>query len=285
MGTACVLAAAFVAGPAAADTLAGFTAMVNADYTHTSVTSSSSQPDLNTAGLGGAIAMPVDEISGLNWQLDGQYNHAWVGGSGSSSSGSAEFWDLGFSPFWAGQSGRVGLNVNYMTQTHFGHLTNGGLFTEWYFGNITAGFKGGWLSSGGTPTGGHGNYAGGAVTFYALPNLSVTGSADWYDLVSGHGCGSACGRTDTNNWDISALVEFLVSERFPLSIYGGFTYGTHHDTFFDTFLHAFVQEKFNTSTFLVGFHYYLGGGMPLIDLNRNGNLRPWLRGSGWEGPL
>jgi hypothetical protein len=270
MGMACVLAASFVAGPAAADTMAGFTAMGSIYYTHTSVTGGT---DSNLAGGGVSIGMPVDEISGLNWQLDGNYNHIW----GSCTGGcSAELWNLGFSPFWAGQSGRAGINVNYETQTHLGHLTNGGLFTEWYFGKLTAAAKGGWLSTGGSAVGGHGNYVGGAVTFYALPNLSITGAADWNDLVTGHGC-STCGRTDLHNWYLSAIVEFLVSEQFPISIYGGYSYGHHTDSFF--------HDSSNTHTFLIGAHYYLGRGMPLIDQHRNGNLFPWLRGSSFFGPL
>lgn len=275
MGTACVLAASFVAGPAAADTLAGFTTMATVNYTHTSVTSNSSVPDSNQAGIGGAIGMPIDEVSGLNWQLDGNYNHIW-GSCGDGGSCSAELWNLGFSPFWAGQSGRLGINANYATETHLGHLTNAGLFTEWYFGPLTVAAKGGWLSSGGAAVGGHGNYFGGAVTFYALPNLSITGAADWNDLVTGRGC-STCGRTDLHNWYLSAIVEFLISEAWPISIYGGFTYGHHTDSLFD--------DHFNTSTFLVGVHYYLGRGMPLIDQHRNGNLVPWLRGASPNGPL
>ena len=276
MGTAGVLAAALVAGPAAANTLAGFTTMVGASYTHTSVTGNGSIPDSNEAALGGSIAMPIEEVTGINWQLDAQYAHHW-GDCGDGGSCSAEIWNFGFSPFWAGESGRIGFNVNYLTATHFGHLTSGGGFAEWYFGPVTAHVKGGWISSGGTPIGGHGNYLGGAVTGYALPNLSITGAFNWGDLVTGQSC-SVCGRSDINERLWSAIVEFLVSERIPISIWGSFTYGQHSVPSSV----VGINDKFNSTTWMVGVRYYVGQAT-LIEQHRNGNLFGWLRGAASVG--
>jgi len=287
MGTACVVAAAFAAGPAAANSLAGFTSMVDTHYTHTTFSSDISG-NWNGWSLGGAIAMPVEDIAGINWQLDGEYTHGWNGKDNTFDSdgncivcnaSSSETWNFGFSPFWAGAQGRVGINLNYLTTTHLGHVTNGGVFGEWYFGNITAFAKAGWLSSGGTPIGGHGNYYGGGVTGYIMPNLSLTGMVNWSDLVTGASLNfdcfaSNCGRRDFNQLSYAAVIEFLVSERIPISIYGGFEYTQYTVTENAKFSGA----DFNASTFIVGVRFYPGAGA-LINKHRDGNLAGWLRGA------
>ena len=305
MGTACFLATALVAGPAAANSLTGFTAMLDTHYTHSTYSSFDPVPTAgpfnetweqgdawNSWSFGGSIAMPVADVPGINWQVDAQYAHRWgsdahlcndIDGC-SAIAQSAEAWDFGFSPFWAGEQGRVGINLNYNTTTHWGHLTNGGVFGEWYFGPITAAAKAGWLSAGGTPTGGHGNYYGGAVTFYALPNLSITGSVTWSDLVTGStlvsvsnpGCfASVCGRRDWNQLTYGAVVEFLVSEALPFSVYGGISYTQYTRT-----ENAVIPgDDFTSLNWLVGLRFYPGSGQ-LINKHRDGNLFSWLRGPG-----
>jgi hypothetical protein len=293
MGTACILASALGAGPAAAASLMGFTAMVDTHFGRTTFSDSGSDSnDQNAWSLGGSIAMPIDELAGINWQIDAQYTHGWNGTDNTFDTDgnclvcdarSAETWDFGFSPFWAGENGRFGINVNYSTETHWGHLTNGGAFGEWYFGNITAHLKGGWLSSGGTPFGGHGNYYGGAITGYVLPNLAITGSVTWSDLVTGATLESTpfpscsaqtCGRRDWNQLNYGAQVEFLVSESLPISVYGGFNYTQFT---ISEGIPTGTADDFNAYTWMIGVRFYPGSGA-LINKHRDGNLFGWLRG-------
>jgi len=290
MGTACILASALGAGPAAAASLTGFTTMVDTHYSRTTFNDTDGA-DFNTWSLGGSIAMPIDEVPNLNWQIDASYAHSWNGKDNTFDTDgncivcdafSAETWNFGFSPFWAGENGRFGINVNYNTQTHWGYLWNGGAFAEWYFGPLTAQLKAGWLGSGGTPIGGHGNYVGGAITGYALPNLSITGSFTWSSIITGASLESTpfpscmaqvCGRRGWNQKNYGIQAEFLVSESLPISVYGGFVYTQYTVT--DGPLVS--GDDFNASTFMVGARFYPGQGS-LMNKHRDGNLFGWLRG-------
>jgi len=277
LGTVSVLAT-LAAGPAAADTLMGFAGMADAVYVNTSFDDDggSSDDSLNTIGLGAAIAFPIDEIAGFNWQLDASYF------SSSADESSSITWNLGGSLFWAGPGSRFGINVNYQTITDYGSMTNGGVFTEWYFGNITAQAKGGWLWGGGTPASGRGNYLGAGIAGYFVPNFGLSAAFSWADLVTsasqlGPCYGPTCGRRDLRHNDFSIEGEFLVSETFPVSIYGGYTYtdGSISENASNPLL---AGDEFSTNTFYIGLRYYLGGQGTLIENHRNGNLHRFLRG-------
>jgi len=289
LGTACLAAVALAAGPAAADTLQGFAGFANTEFTHTTFSDSSGHWNNQSFGLGGAI--PIEEIPNLNVQVEGSYAHGWseeythyspnfcsppstTGTPCSASySDSEETWNFGFSPFLAYPGSRWGVNFNYQTVTHFGHLTNGGLFMEWYLmDTITVSAKGGYLSSGGTPFGGHGHYLATGATFYAMPDLAITGSVDWQDVTTG---GAA-----TLNWasclhcslDSAGVFYGIDGEWMPMpdygvAVYGGFTYGQ---------LNQFKQDS-NDSIWHVGLRYYTGQGS-LMERHRNGTLHDILRG-------
>ena len=138
--------------------------------------------------LGGNIAGPIADLAGMNYQVDANYIHNWA------HQWSQEDWNLGGSAFWASMDSRIGVNANYFTATHNGHISNGGVFGEWYFGNVTAMAKGGWLSSGGTPQGGRGNYMGAALSFFIRSPISPSPAGlEWGDIVTGRGCGAVCG--------------------------------------------------------------------------------------------
>src|SRR5262249_24619865 len=154
--------------------------------------------------------------------------------------------------------------------------TNGGVFGEWYIGNFTIHGKGGWLWGGGTPNGGRGNYLGGAVTGYFVPNFAITAAGAWAGLITGATqgwpCfGQTCGRRDVKHTDYSIQAEFLVSQAFPVSVYGGYT-------FTDAGISAnlnnplLASEDFNVNTFYIGLRYYLGGTGTLMENHRNGYL-------------
>jgi len=285
LGTACVLATAFAAGPAAADQLQGFQGFATAEYGHSSFSSCGGSCDdwhQGTFGLG--MALPLADLPNLNWQIDGSYSHQWTGGDdncfdggegGGNCGHSQEVWDFGFSPFWAGPQSRFGLNLAYETITHFGHLTNGGAFMEWYLNDaITVSAKGGYLSAGGTPTGGHGHYLAGAVTFYGTPDLAISASVDWQDLVSGFGCttGHPCISGDVGGLGFGIDAEFLPWEDLGLAIFGGFKF-TQNDA------PDVVGGDTETTFFNIGFRYYTGvAGGSLENRHRNGQLHDWLRG-------
>jgi hypothetical protein len=278
LGTVSVLAT-LAAGPAAADTLMGFAGTADAAYANTSFGGDSgySNDNMNSFGLGAAIAFPIDEIPNLNWQLDASYF------SSSADQSSSITWNLGGSLFLAYPGSRSGININYQTLTDYGSATNGGVFTEWYFGNITAAAKGGWLWGGGTPAAGRGNYLGADVGGYFMPNLSIDAAVSWADLVTsatqGWYCyGPTCGRRDLTHTDFGIEAEFLVSETFPVSVFGGYQYSEVKISE-NVANPNLVADSYNTNTFFIGLRYYMGGAGTLIEHHRNGNLRSFLRGA------
>jgi hypothetical protein len=247
------------ASPAAADTLTGFAGVVETDYTGFKPENSGSDT-INNWLLGGHAAMPLSDLPNLNFQADASYQHTWA------SHMSQETWNFGGSGFWAGMDGRAGLNFNYLTATHSGHITNGGAFGEYYFGSVTAMAKGGWVSSGGSGFGGHGNYLGGAGEFYVMPDLGLTAGVQWAQVVTGFGC-QTCGRSGVNStvWEVNG--EWLVVDDYGVSVYLGYA----HDNV------RVAGNDANANVWHIGLRWYFGGGS-LIDHQRNGNLNPWLPG-------
>jgi hypothetical protein len=263
LGTASIVAMALAAGPAAAAPLTAWALSANTSF---------SLDDANSGGdtwkgwlLGASAAGPINGIDGLAVQVDGNYTHNWANHQ------SFEQWNLGGSVFWAGMENRVGINVNYDTVTHTGTLTNGGVFGEQYFGNFTGMAKGGWLSTSGSAIGGHGNYLGGALSGYFVPDLAITGSIDWSQIVTGFGS-TTFGHRGINTVQYGIGAEWLFTEDYGVSIYGGYTYDQ---------VHAF-GFKDHDNVWHVGFRWYTGGGS-LIDHHRNGNLNPWLPGVSING--
>ena len=287
LGTVSVLAT-LAAGPAAADQLQGFAGFVDAQYSHTSLDldddffGNTDDDGWNSITVGLGIAFPVDEVDALAWQLDGNYS------SQSADEASQIVWNLGGSMFLSYAGSRTGININYETMTDFGSLTNGGLFTEWYLGNFTIAGKGGWIWGGGTPNGGRGNYLGANIAGYFVPNLAVGASVTWSDLISGstgvgggYGgpCyGPTCGRRDFSETNFTIDAEFLVSQTFPVSVFGGYTF-TDYQRSENSSNPNLPETDFNANTFFIGVRYYMGGMGSLVDMHRNGNLRPWLRGA------
>jgi hypothetical protein len=257
--------------------LEGFAGFADAQYSHSSFSNSGSL-DSNTAAFGLGAALPVAEIPNLNWQVEGSYGHQWsdsyVHANGLEYSDSAEVWNFGFSPFLAYGGSRWGLNLNYLTLTHFGHLTSGGGFMEWYLNEAwTLSAKGGYISSGGTPFGGHGHYLGAGATFYALPDLAISAGVAWTDIVTN---GSAVGclhcQLDVGGVSFGLDGEWLPMEDWGVAIFAAYAHTAHTDYTIDN----------DEDAFRIGVRYYTGMGT-LTDHHRNGNLRSWLRGTGLSG--
>jgi hypothetical protein len=275
LGTACVFAAALAAGPAAADTLAGFNGFADTQYAHNSFTSCSGCAARNEASLGLGMALPLADLPNLNWQMDAKYQHDWW--THNSQNHSQEVWDFGLSPFWAGPESRFGLNLAYETITHFGHETNGGAFMEWYLSDvITLAAKAGYISDGGTPTGGTGEYIGGQALFYAMPDLAVSGHISYQGgttssrQFSGAVCvaGLSCPSQGKHNTSFGIHGEYLPDEDVGLALNAGFTY-----------IEFGGIQNFKDTRFDFGLKYYTGvAGGSLENRHRNGSLRDWLRG-------
>jgi hypothetical protein len=251
---------ALTAVPAAAATLTGFAGDVTTSYGQEDASHSSGNP--KNWLLGGNIAGPLSDLMQLNFQFGASYTHNWEDHF------SAEEWNLGGNVFWANNDGRVGINANYNTITHSGHVTNYGAFGEWYFGNITGMAKAGWVSSGGSPQGGNGNYLGAALSGYFIPDLAITGGVEWAQNISGQGC-QICGRTGFNETALEIAAEFLFSEDYGVSGFAGYSHNT---------IRSHGQDE-DDNVWHVGLRWYVGGGS-LIDHHRNGTLNPWLPGIG-----
>jgi hypothetical protein len=263
LGAACVLAmAAFAAGPAAAGTLTDFSGVVDTEFNSNKagVSGGGSSDTTKSWLLGGSAAGPLSAVPNFNFQVDASYATSWANHFSSIT------WNFGGSVFWANDDGRVGANFNYLTITREGHITNGGVFGEWYFGDLTAMGKGGWLSTGGSESGGRGNYFGIGVEGYIMPDLGITGSANWDDNITGQGC-QVCGRQDIRTTAYGIMAEFLFSEEYGLAGYAGYTYDQNR----------FFQEDSHDNIWRIGLRWYTGGGS-LEMHQRNGNLNPWLPG-------
>ena len=123
-----------------------------------------------------------------------------------------------------------------------------------------------------------------------MPNLYVGGSVTWADLISGSTfqgggiiaptCfGPTCGRRDFTETDFTIDAEFLISETFPLSIFGGYTFTDFKqgENISNPIPHR--RNGLERQHVLHRVRYYMGGMGTLIELHRTGNLRPWLRGA------
>jgi hypothetical protein len=242
LASACAVALGVLSGPAFADMsgMSGFSGVLTGDYANYS--ESGGGGSLNSWGGSGA------GMFGFGSEFAGQVNAGYHNISGDGLS--ADDWNVGGSVFWNGMQGRIGAVVGYSSASgggNSGNVTNYGGFGEWYAGSMfTLGVKGGALSGSGL---GGSDYLGAAATFYAMPDLSFTGGYD-YDSF-GHGDGTA------NTWSIQA--EWLVSERTPVSIYGGYA---------NTKISGFPT----ISTWSAGLKIYTDpvGPAPLVERQRTG---------------
>src|SRR6202012_3983172 len=97
--------------------------------------------------------------------------------------GSINDWNAGGTALFTGGMGRVGATVGYNSASTGGtdtHATNYGAFGSWYATRFfTLGVKGGAFNSTGDSKG---DYFGGAVTGYVVPNFSLRVGYDYTHL-------------------------------------------------------------------------------------------------------
>src|SRR5438270_8244092 len=132
--------------------------------------------------------------------------------------------------------------------------------------------KAGYANSSGSGLGGRGGLFGVGLAAYVMPDLALTPSFTYADLVSGQGC-QLCGRGDVNTTSGSILAEFLLGgDPFGgvpvvggigggVSIFGSYTYNQIHEFGFKT----------HDNVWMVGIRLYTGSGS-LMDHHRNGTL-------------
>jgi hypothetical protein len=220
--------------------------------------------------LSGSYATGTDSNSADLWNINGTVTGMFAGNWGAEGTGgyhnlsdgfgdNLDIWNIGGSVFWAAQQGRIAATVNYYNTSiagFDGHITTYGVGGEWYAApNFTAAVKGGGDTADGDlfGTSDSGGYAGGMLQWYAMPNLSLSGSVDYAEQFGGHVTSE------------TAKIEWLFSETMPVSIYGGYE---HAD------VGAGGGFGAGGDAFFFGLKVYMNaaGGGTLVDRQRSGSL-------------
>jgi hypothetical protein len=218
--------------------------------------------------LGGSYASDTDDNGGDLWNANGSLTGMFTENVGGEVTGgyhnlsdgvgdNLDIWNVGGSLFWAAAQGRIAATVNYYSASiagFDGNITTYGAGGEWYAGpNFTVAVKGGGDTVGGDLfVSDSGGYAGGMLQWYAIPNLSLSGSVDYAEQFGGHVTSE------------TAKVEWMFSNSMPISIYGGYE---HADT---------GAGGFSTggNAFFVGLKFYMNdpSNGTLVDRQRGGSL-------------
>jgi len=198
---------------------------------------------------GGSINLPFG--TGFNVQGDAAYANA-------NNDIDASAWNFGGEAFWRGAIGDLGASIQHTSISPNGGgsdltLTSYGAFGDWFAGDrFTVSANGGWFN------GSHsvdGNYFGGGLKFYPIPNLSVSGTALRVHISQ---AGNA------TNWGLGG--EWQVSDTTPLSLYAAYSSTD------------FSGASSNLNTWTLGVKWRFGEpGTPLVVGDRtsavpNGNL-------------
>lgn len=229
--TASILA--LFAAPASA---AGLDGLLSGDYGYTGLGTGNGHA--NDWGFDGAGAYNLGNIS---FQAEGGW-HDYT------NHGSWNDWDAGGAAYWTGSWMRLGATAGYQSENGdlSGHATNYGAFANLYAGStFTIGLKGGGFSGNGGLSGGNG---GAQAIVYFWQNLALSGTYDYYGISHGQ-----------NENDFGGKLEWLVSQRVPVSIWGGYE-------------HSQVDGVGHANSFLIGLKIYTDsfGPAPLVVRQRSG---------------
>lgn len=237
---------ALCASPALADGPFGsFDGVLSGDYANTSL---SGTGHVNDWGFDGAGAF------NLGWSnISAQVEGGWHDLNGDHLGGSWNDWNGGGALYWTGHWARVGATAGYQSESGSlsGHATNYGAFGELYAGPMfTLGVKGGGFSGNDGLNGGNVGVQG---IVYLGREIALSGDYDYYSLNN-----STFGGGGTES-DWGGKIEWLVSPRLPVSIWGGYE-------------HADVQGEGHANTYMVGLKFYTDGFGPaaLVDRQRGG---------------
>ena len=253
LGTACALAlGSLAAGPAMAD-VSNFSAAAGVGYEHASV----SGFHANDWTFMGTAAVDTDWLHNMSVQGDINYQSVADHYDGDGGVHVSDL-SLSISPFWRMPWGRIGAVVGLNDYDYYGALNerfvNFGGYAEWYVcPNVTLAVKGGgWTAEYYSSNQGSG-YVGGQATWYAMPDLAITGTVDYTGYPHNYG--------SSNETNYGVMAEWLVSESTPISVYAGWN-GTSVSHSSDT-----------VSTWMVGLKVYTdqNGASTLVDRQRSGS--------------
>ena len=233
-----VIVLALYAAPAMAQSMGGFDGMLSGNFGNTSLSNGGGHA--NDWGFDGAGAFNLG-WSNVSVQADAGWHDF-------TDHGSYDDWNAGGAVYWTGHWARLGADAGYQSEggNLSGHATNYGAFGELYAGSMfTLGVKGGGFSG---DAGLSGENIGVQAVAYAWRDFAVTGTYDYFHI-------SHAG--NENDW--GAQLEWLVSERVPVSVWGGYE-------------HSDVANVGHANTFLAGLKLYTDGFGPaaLVDRQRGG---------------
>ena len=239
IGSLAIISGAVAWSPALAD----FSGTLDGEYAYVGVDNNGGSGNVWGGNASGRISLGP---WGLNAQIDGGYHSL----SATNGGPSLNNWDANGTLFWLGSEGRVGASVGYndlSTSGFDGHIVNYGGFAEWYgTSSITVGIKGGGVNA--SNGGGSGDYVGGELVWYVIPDLNANATVDYLTFGGGH----------LTNY--SGEAEWLVSEDVPVSVFGGYT-------------RTEASGGIGANTWLVGLKLYTNsnGASTLVDRQRTGN--------------
>ena len=260
------IAGAVPFSPAMADAPVGFAGTLSGMYSTSQLKGAGADSSANSYGINGSGAFGFG-IPDFAAQIDGSYGHIGTHGN------DADLWGIGGSVFWANALGRAGGTITYNKTTLLGSAsgfdfdnTTYGIFGEYYINDmLTVGGKGGWFkvsdnfSSGCGGEGSScsdsadGNYIGGILTGYVMPDVALSGAIDYLSFDNGH----------ITSYSVGG--EYLFSEMLPVS---GFISWTNTQI---------SDGGPHENTWMFGLKYYFNdNGSTLKDRQRNGTL-------GWIG--
>lgn len=232
--------AGFCAMPTLAQPLGNFDGVLSGDYGSSDL---SGAGHANDWGFDGAGAL------NLGWSnLAIQGEGGWHDFNDHDLGGNWNDWNAGGAVYWSGHWARVGATAGYQSESGqlTGHATNYGGFGELYAGPMfTLGLKGGGFSGDGGLDGGNVGVEG---IVYLWRNIAFSGTYDYYHLNSAG---------NENDW--GGRLEWLVSSRLPVSLWGGYE-------------HSQVGGLGHANSFLLGLKLYTDGfgPAPLVERQRGG---------------
>jgi hypothetical protein len=233
------------AAPTADDTIVP-QAVVGGDYSHVWLNQGLGGADVYGGQVGGIVPFTPD----FSGQVVGGYHRIDSNGFG------ADDWNVAGDVAWALPTGRIGVNVGYVTSGLAGidaNVTNYGVYGEYYAApQVTLGLRGGGVTGsinapgvGGSRTGG---YVGGEAIGYVTPDFAARATVGYVGISSGH------------QWTAGIHGEYLFSEKTPISGWVGYDYSTIGANGF----------SISGNTLSIGLKYYLGGGGSLERHQRTG---------------
>jgi hypothetical protein len=258
------IAVAVPLSPAMADAPVGLAGTLSGMYGSSFLKGAGTDSSADSYGIGGSGAFGFG-IPNFAAEIDGSYGHIGTHGN------DADTWGIGGNVFWANAIGRAGATISYNRISLLGagsgldfDTTNYGAFGEYYVNDmVTLAAKAGWTHATANLSGcggegsdcsgsSDGNYVGGAITGYVIPDVALWGAIDYVSFDSAH----------FTSYTVGA--EYLFSEMLPISGFASWTNTQVSD------------GGAHENTFLFGIRYYFNeNGSSLKDRQRNGTLG-WL---------